>query len=96
VRVNTDGGDKTITYIGSVAYMCASLLMTFFKFSDYYQAMAQDPRPTAWSKGSPGIVGNSGFCWVGNLMWHYGRSLKSFQFHWSRWAVSLPGTSIGI
>ena len=70
--------------------------MKLFKLSDYYQAMAEDPRPTAWSKGSPGVVGSPGPCWVGNLTWHYEDSLKSFQFHWYRWVVSLPGTSIGI
>jgi hypothetical protein len=98
VHVNTEGDDKTITFIGSVAYMCASLLMKIFKvlLLLYYQAMAEDPRPTPWSKGSPGIVGNSRVFWVGNLTRHYGHSLKPFQFHWSFWAISLPGTSIGI
>ena len=70
-RVSTDGGDKIITYIVIVAYMCASLLMNIFKISDRYQAMAENPRPTTRSKGSPGIVGNSRFCWVGKLTWKY-------------------------
>lgn len=96
VRVIAEDGDKIITYIGSVAYMCASLLMKIFKFSHYHQAMVEDPRPTPRSKRSQGIVGNSRFCWVGNFTWHYGQSLKSFQFHWSCWVISLPGTPIGI
>ena len=96
MRVNTEGGDKIITYIGSVAFMWASLLKKIFKFSDYYQAMAEDPRPTAWSRGTPGFVGDSRFCWVGNdLTWHV-PFLKVIQFHWPFWVVSLPGTSIGI
>ena len=74
MRVNTEGGGKIITYIGSVTYMCVSLLMKLVQFSDYYQAMAEDPRPTAWPKGSPGVVGNSGLCWVGNLTWYYEHS----------------------
>jgi hypothetical protein len=37
VRANVKGGAKTITYIGSVAYMCASLSdgATLFEFPDY-------------------------------------------------------------
>ena len=59
---NVKGGAKTITYIGSVAYMYASLSdgATLFEFSDY-QAMAEDSRSSAWSKGRPGIVSTSGF-----------------------------------
>ena len=60
------GGAKTITYIGSVVYMCVSLSdgATLFKLPDY-QAMAEDPRSSAWSEGRPGVVGSSRFYRVG-------------------------------
>jgi hypothetical protein len=66
VLANVKGGAKIITYISSVAYMCASLSdgATLFEFTDY-QAMAEDSRPSAWSKGRPGVVSSSRFYRVG-------------------------------
>ena len=65
---NIKGGAKTITYIGSVAYMWASLSdgAILFEFPDY-QAMAEDSRSSAWSEGRPGIVSTSRFYRVGYI-----------------------------
>jgi len=66
VFAKVKGDVKTITYIGSVAYMCASLSdgVTLSEFPDY-QAMAENSRPCAWPKGRPGVVSTSRFCRVG-------------------------------
>ena len=65
---NVKCGAKTITYIGSVAYMYASLSdgATLFEFPDY-QAIAEDSRSSTWSKGRPGFVSNSRFYRVGYI-----------------------------
>ncbi len=65
--MNAKGGAKTITYIGSVAYMCASLWdeATLFEIPDYYQVMEEGSRPGAWPKRCPGVVSTSRFFGVG-------------------------------
>ena len=70
MHVDTDVSDKAITYIGAVGYMCASLSMIspLSKFSYYYQALAEDSKPSAWSKGRSGIVTTSRVFRVGFLM----------------------------
>jgi hypothetical protein len=96
VFADVKGGAKAITYIGSVVYMCASSSdgATSFEFFDY-QAMAEDSRPSVWSKRRPGVVGTSRVFRVGYTR-SYERYSESVQFHRSCWAVLLAGTPIVI
>jgi hypothetical protein len=58
VRVNTEGGDKlkTITYIGSVAYMCASLLTKFSSFPIIIRLLRKIPDPLLGPKEVRGLL----------------------------------------
>jgi drug/metabolite transporter (DMT)-like permease len=81
VLANVKGGVKTITYIGSIGYMCATLSDSATLFIEFlnYQAMAEDSRPSAWSKGRPLVVSISRVFRVG----YPARSTNITQSHFS-------------
>ncbi len=76
VSMDTEYRDKVITYVCSVAYMCASsLMMCPFSISNNHQVSAENPRPNSWSKGCSGIVSTPRFHRVVSPM----RSFKCFS-----------------